>query len=71
MEIIVIIVVFVLVLGGYKIGWDKREADFQSNSVQWVVGGLPVLNVSRDGGRIRVDTQEKKFVEIRELEKKS
>ncbi len=49
----------------YKMGYSKREQEFQSKAIQFTVGGgYPVLKVSHGDNGVDVKIYDKKFVNI-------
>ena len=51
------------VLSSYEYGYEKREEMFQDNPIQWVQGGVPVVHISREKGKIIITEQEPKLIE--------
>lgn len=63
--IIEILLISALCYLWYKIGYAKREEEFQNNPVTFIVGGTPAAQVYNSGPRTIITIYEKDLVEIR------
>lgn len=65
MEIIAIVLLVVLVGASYQWGYSKREHEFQSKPVQYLVNGVQSVLVDNKGEKTRIIIQQESLVDIR------